>query len=132
MSLVSQELIIIKQFMSRKLYHPVDAIKEVIGPYEEHDKPVFIRIHHEGLDFISQMSQEHRSILFRDHPGYKEGDYVDLFVECVYIDPKYGQSYFSLQSNLPGFKESLSLKRFTFNFLPFLLEMELKLPVTDQ
>lgn len=123
--------LLIKAFMGRKVYNPVDVIIDVLGSADMFYNRVTKRLYLEAMDMLTGMSADNSSIAFRDHPGYKEEDGVDLYVESVYVDPTSSESYFSLTSKLPALENKLPHLRFNLNAMPFLAKVTLGLKLKD-
>lgn len=131
MTETKQTELLIKGFMDRKGHDPVDVVIDVLGSADMFYKRVTKRLYLEALDMLGLLSPESDPIVFRDHPGYKEEDGVDLYVEAVYVDPVSSESYFSLMSKLPALENKLPHLRFNLNAMPFLAKVSLGLKLKE-
>lgn len=116
--------LLVRQFMSRKQYSPVDIVINALGSGDMFYKRVIRRIYKEAKDLASNHILNNMLFSNLEKPEYKQEDALDIYVTDLYID-KDGNTYFGMSSSEPKLVNMLPMLRFSLDTLPFLAKLNL-------
>lgn len=116
--------LLVKQFMSRKQYSPVDIVINALGSGDMFYKRVIRRIYKEAKDLSVNHTLTNMLFSNVEKPEYKQEDVLDLYVTDLYVDQE-GHTYFGMSSSEPKLVNMLPMLKFSLDTLPFLAKLNL-------